>query len=566
MFAGATGTAPAPPRPDASRKGTQFSLPQDDRPQQVETCETITTDNASTYPQNELTNKPPQDFDQTPRKKTKTEGPLKAQNNPESKPQSAPSDKDEQPNMVQNCSAEHPVAAEQGTDLVAARIRAGRQLAQLITNSKTDKSSPVTGQAAKPDEIILLLTTDKSQLGLKTVLPETSKSPITTNTQPSQGKNGDKIPVLNKTVVDTKALTNGGNVKELIPEATVNDAGKTTTAAKKPVIADVSEASVSSTKDLMSEIPADSSNKTNTAGEKTAILNANLQAAQDKASQTQPQFVVIDPGKAVPAARNDNKATAPRILSETSGGNGKESSHSGNNLSDESLARKLNVTDVQASTGQPKGQGSSTSNGSSFSGLEQILSHNNPQAPITEQFLTSAENVKTADLPVQTSSNDVSADIGKQILESVHSSMSQQGLDRQITVRLHPPELGKVLVKFQEQDSQITGILEVSKTQTRLEIEQALPQITRNLTDSGIQIKRLEVVLSDEEQSAQQGLRDPLLQDGLFQQHSSSNSGSSADEQETIVNDDWLTNDSIYQNVTELQNMLVTDSSINMLV
>jgi flagellar hook-length control protein FliK len=144
--------------------------------------------------------------------------------------------------------------------------------------------------------------------------------------------------------------------------------------------------------------------------------------------------------------------------------------------------------------------------------------------------------------------------------------MSQQGVDRQITVRLHPPELGTVFVKFQEQDSRITGILEVSKTQTRLEIEQALPQITRNLTDCGIQIKRLEVVLSDEEQSAQQNLKDPFLQDGLFQQHSSANSGSSANEQETIVHDEWLTNESIYQNNTELQEMLVTDSSINMLV
>jgi hypothetical protein len=60
-------------------------------------------------------------------------------------------------------------------------------------------------------------------------------------------------------------------------------------------------------------------------------------------------------------------------------------------------------------------------------------------------------------------------------------------------------------------------------------------------------------------------LKDPLLQDGSFQQHSSANSGPSGNGHETSGTDHGLTNDSGYQSIAELQEMLVTDNSINML-
>jgi flagellar hook-length control protein FliK len=180
-----------------------------------------------------------------------------------------------------------------------------------------------------------------------------------------------------------------------------------------------------------------------------------------------------------------------------------------------------------------------------------------------EQLTASAEAPKTANLPEQTSPSDVSAGIGKQILESIQSSLSQKGENQQITVRLNPPELGKVFIRFQEQNAQITGLLEVSKTQTRYEIEQALPQIIRDLADCGIQIKRLEVLLSDEEQSEQQSLRDQSLQNGWAQQHDSANSGAEASN--TPANE-WLTDDNNYNGLHEPQEMFVGDHSINILI
>jgi len=86
-----------------------------------------------------------------------------------------------------------------------------------------------------------------------------------------------------------------------------------------------------------------------------------------------------------------------------------------------------------------------------------------------------------------------------------------------------------------------------------------LPQIIRTLQDAGVQIKRFEVTLT--EQPEQQPSRDQLLQDGLFQQRGSTG-GSSPDGR---FANEWLTEDSSYQDITEPQ-LLFAGESINMLI
>jgi flagellar hook-length control protein FliK len=316
----------------------------------------------------------------------------------------------------------------------------------------------------------------------------------------------------------------------------------------------------------MFETSVDGTGKMTPASGKPAAVDAGLPVTQARLSEVQPQFVGVDPEKAVPAAETDTKAVGPQTLSDTLAPKGNEFVHTNNDLPNAPTVQKLYAAEVQAPTGQAEGLGSSSSDNGPHSDLTQMFSHDNPQIPVAEQSPLSAQSAKTPDLPEQAWPGDVSASIGKQILESVHSSLSQETGDKQITVHLHPPELGKVLIKFQEQDAQITGVLEVSKTQTRLEIEQALPQITRNLADSGIQVRRLEVVLSESEQSAQQSLKDPLLQDGSFQQHGSANSDPSGNDHETTGTNHGPANDSGYQNIAELPEMLVAGNSINMLV
>jgi flagellar hook-length control protein FliK len=85
--------------------------------------------------------------------------------------------------------------------------------------------------------------------------------------------------------------------------------------------------------------------------------------------------------------------------------------------------------------------------------------------------------------------------VGEQILDSVHASLAKG--DRQVLVRLHPPELGTIVVRFREDGQQVNAVLEVARGDTRREVERALPGVLRGLQDAGVQIRRFEVVASE---------------------------------------------------------------------
>ena len=584
LFTGTAVAAPPASKPNTFANATQFSHVADDTPPPPNTPESTTTDNTPPITHNEPINKPTQDFSHTLRKTAATEAPQQDEDNTKPEKQDSASAKPSKANPTQSVSApETPIPLGALVKEVATKMepKTGRQLAEFIANLKDGKSPPVTVKAAKSAEIKLLVTTDKGQPGLKTVLSNISKG--TADTQPGQGNN-NKILIPNSTVASTKAPGNGENAKELIPNALVDDGSKTSLTNEKTASVDTSvvagspKSSVLSGKKLGADtLVGDDSKTTNEettmtdksaipGNEKTPAVNTSFPPVQTKFTESQSQPVGTTPEKSAPIAAqpSGSKAAAPEIVSESSGDSGKESPRAGNKVLDNPTIQELNVTAVQVSTGQTKNRGSSTSNDSSDSDLEQILSHNNPQTPVTEQSPNSAAGAKTAALPGQTSPSSVSAEIGKQILESIHSSLSQQGQDQQITIRLNPPELGKVFIKFGEQDSQIIGLLEVSKPQTRIEIQQALPQIIQNLQDSGIQIKRLEVVLSEGEQPEQEALKDQSLQNGWTQQHDSTNSHLAVNNPDTNGINEWLINNNSYENISELQEALVTDG-INML-
>jgi flagellar hook-length control protein FliK len=85
--------------------------------------------------------------------------------------------------------------------------------------------------------------------------------------------------------------------------------------------------------------------------------------------------------------------------------------------------------------------------------------------------------------------------VGQQILDSVRASASQG--DREISVRLQPPELGTITVRLREEGGHLEGVVEVGRRETRREIERALPEVVRGLQDMGVQIRKFEVTGSD---------------------------------------------------------------------
>ena len=542
MLAGIAGTYSGPSKPDATRQDSKFHLIPDDKQSQINSRETSTTYNINHGADKKADYKSPQEHPEAIRKKIKSEDPCQARNGTKSKEQNEALGKAKQQEVVQNGLAEQPAATEQNKEgsPVKNEVKVGSRLVQLIANFKTNKSPQITGQAAKSAEIKLPHAPEKDLSGLKTVLPAksggqnglkavlpgTTRSAAAGKTQPGKVNNTEKILVSPKTVDDAKAVTK--------------------------------------TKELASEIPSNTGSKISTATGKTAAVNPGFQAVQPKVTETQPQSAGIDPKKAVPPAEPDTGAAVSQTRSNLLNTNGKESTHA--ELPENPTIHKLNMAAVQVAAGQTKGRDASTSNKSPSHGLEQILSHNNSQTQITEQPFASAKNASNTNMPAQNSSGDVSADIGKQILESIHRSLSQEGADRQITVRLNPPELGKVFIRFQQQDSELTGLLEVSKTQTRFEIEQTLPQIIRNLADCGIQVRRLDVTLSNEEQPGQGTFGNQSLQSGGAQQQYSANQGTPGNYPDADQSNEWRAGNNSYENLSELQDALITDGSINLLI
>jgi flagellar hook-length control protein FliK len=156
--------------------------------------------------------------------------------------------------------------------------------------------------------------------------------------------------------------------------------------------------------------------------------------------------------------------------------------------------------------------------------------------------------------------------VGEQIQASVSNSVRQG--ESEVTVRLNPPELGRVVIKLQQQDGQVAGLLEFSKAETRVEVQQLLPQLVRNLQDAGIAVRRLDVVQTQIENSGHQQFREHAAGDGAayqqqFSQGQPDNYG---------LGYDWLSAEPVYAGtefLSELQgtpSAYISDQTVNVLV
>ncbi len=244
-------------------------------------------------------------------------------------------------------------------------------------------------------------------------------------------------------------------------------------------------------------------------------------------------------------------------LSESPHGDGMEASPGEKTLSDDSFIQKLNAAQIEPATPQAKSRNTATPDGRDSAESEQVILADSPRISTAEQPLAAAQAPKSAANP---SDGDISSTVGEQIRESITSSIVGSG--KEITIRLNPPELGSVIVKFQEQGDQITGLLEVSKSQTRAEIQQALPEITRDLQELGVQVKRLEVVMTGEqEHQALNGQSGMPQQDSWGGQQGATSPDPHAPS--TSINE-LPADDSAYTGLTGRSQVYVTDKSIDM--
>ncbi|MHC4528539.1 MAG: flagellar hook-length control protein FliK, partial [Planctomycetota bacterium] len=266
-----------------------------------------------------------------------------------------------------------------------------------------------------------------------------------------------------------------------------------------------------------------------------------------------PQKPIITPDRP-DTASSQTKIAEKAAFAKTPGGAGNPLGNDDNNRAAHSLFQQAAVTKIHVSNPQPKGRGSSHTINARSTDLDQMSppdtleNRGNDLSSLTATRLPNAQ----ADTPAGRGPSSIS----QQILESIRSSIRQP--NRQLTINLNPPELGKIFLRLQEQQDTISGLLQVNKEQTRYEIEHALPELIRTLQDSGIQIKRLEVELADQPQ--QQLLREQSPQNGSFGQDGFADRGGGTDDKapgKYLADDD-------YSGFTE-PHIMVTNDSISIL-
>jgi len=211
-------------------------------------------------------------------------------------------------------------------------------------------------------------------------------------------------------------------------------------------------------------------------------------------------------------------------VKDTATGNKKENSHKIESAAQTGpFTGKLNAEKIELSLDKAGSQKSDSGSETAQAVRGQIMTSGPGDAASVNRSMPFDRAASAA----ANSQSDTVADIREQVSLAVQGSLKQG--QQQITIHLNPPELGRVSITFTENNKELTGLLETTNSQTRAEIRQALPDIIRSLEESGINVKRLDVTLSDSSaksdlmrQSAQQSFRDSPSQD-LWQQFGNNN-------------------------------------------
>jgi hypothetical protein len=86
---------------------------------------------------------------------------------------------------------------------------------------------------------------------------------------------------------------------------------------------------------------------------------------------------------------------------------------------------------------------------------------------------------------------------GKQVAQAIREQLAVPAPQSEIQMTLNPPELGKIRISFQQNNQEITGLLEVENLRTRADLQKELPQVLLSLQNAGVHIRRLDVVMQN---------------------------------------------------------------------
>lgn len=163
---------------------------------------------------------------------------------------------------------------------------------------------------------------------------------------------------------------------------------------------------------------------------------------------------------------------------------------------------------------------------------------------------------RTPGAPEQAQATD-RAPAGEQIVRVVEQSPARAG--QEITLRLSPPELGRVKLTFRAEGNDLRATLEVESVRTMSHLQREMPSLMQRLTDSGVQLRRLDFVLADGSANQQQAHNPLAGQQGFWNQQPAGSGGGLGSAQGTGVDETLATSGTAASAV-------VSDQAINVLM
>jgi flagellar hook-length control protein FliK len=82
------------------------------------------------------------------------------------------------------------------------------------------------------------------------------------------------------------------------------------------------------------------------------------------------------------------------------------------------------------------------------------------------------------------------------LTDQISAALQSAGarLDKQIVVRLSPPELGKVRITLRSLGQSVRGVVEADNADTLRRLQREAPVLAQRLQEAGVDLKRLDVV------------------------------------------------------------------------
>jgi len=494
LFTANVNTKPNPSKLASTSNTQQSAEPPADNEPIASTKETATTDNIQSGNQNEPVAKPSESFSQTLRKK------IAARKSTEDNAQADEETKKQDENLAETpkivCSAKSliPPATLTQPEVLDKTIdvKVDNQLQQQI-----ESKIPVESQV--PEKSVQLLTESKNPQ-ISSLIIEADKKPDTVSTpdnkalQPTVDQNQVKSEMITPDISDNSPIDKKNN-KEA---ASVADAGDSKITIAYPAGGE-----------LISQTLSDDSNDNKAAADSKKSVTISTLTIPLVAETILPAKPVVI---STPSSNEQNQES-PVQTAETTTTNkadiNQKDSRSKTEFSDLLKDNKFNietlsVKSVEQKMSQPQTQPSALQaekrddlSLKQTSGPDMELGKQTPLVNNVQPVISEHSSASTASAKV-TGNAEAAVSVSSQIQESIHSSFRSNS--QEIIIHLNPPELGKVTIKFTEQDNAITGLLQVDKSQTRSQIQQALPEIIQNLHNSGIQIKNIEVVLTNQQE------------------------------------------------------------------